>query len=199
MLKFVLMVNKQGQTRLAEYYEFLSIEERTALEAEIIRKCLSRTETQVRPCWGHAPLCVAPTPSPAPAFQCSFMEYRGMKVVYRRYASLFFIAGVELDGEVRLLCPPRVAAVSPLTPCTLASRMNWACWSSFTPSWRRWTSTLRTWCVVGEFLLSCCSEACPRLLSCPLCGHTMQVVIVMRWLSPATLIVHVPVLPPSFR
>ena len=50
MIKFILMVNKQGQTRLAAYYEFLSIEERTALEAEIIRKCLSRTEYQVRAC-----------------------------------------------------------------------------------------------------------------------------------------------------
>jgi hypothetical protein len=48
MIKFVLMVNKQGQTRLAEYYDWLSIEERTALESEIIRKCLSRTELQVR-------------------------------------------------------------------------------------------------------------------------------------------------------
>ncbi len=48
MLKFILMVNKQGQTRLAEYCEFMSIEERVALEAEIIRKCLSRTEMQVR-------------------------------------------------------------------------------------------------------------------------------------------------------
>ena len=47
-LKFILMVNKQGQTRLAEYFDFLSIEERTTLEAEIIRKCLSRTDKQVR-------------------------------------------------------------------------------------------------------------------------------------------------------
>ena len=47
-IKFVLMVNKQGQTRLAEYVDFLSIEERTTLEAEIIRKCLSRNENQVR-------------------------------------------------------------------------------------------------------------------------------------------------------
>ncbi len=46
-IKFVLMVNKQGQTRLAEYVDFLSIEERTTLEAEIIRKCLSRNENQV--------------------------------------------------------------------------------------------------------------------------------------------------------
>ena len=70
-IKFVLMVNKQGQTRLSTYYEWLSMPERVALEAEIIRTCLSRSE-----------------------FQCSFVEYRGYKVVYRRYASLFFIVGV---------------------------------------------------------------------------------------------------------
>jgi AP-4 complex subunit sigma-1 len=79
MIKFILMVNKQGQTRLANYYEWMPIDERNAMEAEIIRKCLSRTEVQ-----------------------CSFMEYRGMKVIYRRYASLFFIVGVELDEENEL-------------------------------------------------------------------------------------------------
>ncbi|CAE7259177.1 unnamed protein product [Symbiodinium sp. KB8] len=78
-LKFILMVNKQGQTRLAEYFDFLSIEERTTLEAEIIRKCLSRTDKQ-----------------------CSFMEYRGMKVVYRRYASLYFIVGAEAEEDNEL-------------------------------------------------------------------------------------------------
>ena len=31
--------------------------------------------------------------------QCSFYEYRGYKVVYRRYASLFFIVGVEGEDE----------------------------------------------------------------------------------------------------
>lgn len=75
-IKFILMVNKQGQTRLANYYDWLTIDERNALEAEIIRKCLSRTENQ-----------------------CSFMEYRGMKIIYRRYASLFFICGVDLADE----------------------------------------------------------------------------------------------------
>lgn len=80
MIRFVLMVNKQGQTRLAQYYETHRMEERCALEAEVIRKCLSRTETQ-----------------------CSFYEYRGYKVVYRRYASLFFIVGVEGEDEVSAL------------------------------------------------------------------------------------------------
>lgn len=66
--------NKQGQTRLSSYYEWLPLEERAALESEIIRKCLSRSE-----------------------FQCSFLEYRGYKVIYRRYASLFFILGTRPD------------------------------------------------------------------------------------------------------
>jgi AP-4 complex subunit sigma-1 len=66
--------NKQGQTRLSSYYEWLSMPERVALESEIIRKCLSRSE-----------------------LQCSFLEYRGYKVIYRRYASLFFIIGTKPD------------------------------------------------------------------------------------------------------
>lgn len=46
-IRFVLMVNKQGQTRLAQYYEYLTIEQRRALEGEIVRKCLARNEQQV--------------------------------------------------------------------------------------------------------------------------------------------------------
>lgn len=71
-IKFVLMVNKQGQTRMSSYFQWFSFQERVALEAEIIRRCLSRTE-----------------------LQCSFIEYRGYKVIYRRYASLFFVVGVD--------------------------------------------------------------------------------------------------------
>ncbi|KAL3928540.1 MAG: hypothetical protein SGPRY_002344 [Prymnesium sp.] len=65
-IRFVLMVNKQGQTRLAQYYETHQMEERCALEAEVIRKCLSRTDTQN----AHTQLWL----------QCSFYEYRGYKV-----------------------------------------------------------------------------------------------------------------------
>jgi len=46
-IEFVLLVNKQGQTRLAQYTKFKTINERTALEGEIVRKCLSRSEDQV--------------------------------------------------------------------------------------------------------------------------------------------------------
>ncbi len=47
-IKFFLMVNKQGQTRVAQYYEYRDVQSRTTDEAEIIRKCLNRQENQVR-------------------------------------------------------------------------------------------------------------------------------------------------------
>lgn len=47
-IKFVLLVNKQGQTRLAKYTDSsLTTDERRALEAEIVRKCLTRLDKQV--------------------------------------------------------------------------------------------------------------------------------------------------------
>ena len=76
MIKFILLVNKQGQTRLAQYYSWFSVSERASLESEIIRKCLSRTELQT-----------------------SFMTFRQYKVVYRRYASLYFIVGLDDDAN----------------------------------------------------------------------------------------------------
>eukprot|EP01029_Cantina_marsupialis_P028909 TRINITY_DN778164_c0_g1_i1.p1 TRINITY_DN778164_c0_g1~~TRINITY_DN778164_c0_g1_i1.p1 ORF type:complete len:159 (+),score=17.42 TRINITY_DN778164_c0_g1_i1:50-478(+) len=75
MIKFLIVVNRQAQTRVSRYFDFLSMEERSTLEPEIVRKCLSRTEKQ-----------------------CSFMEYRDYKVIYKRFASLYFIVGVD-NGE----------------------------------------------------------------------------------------------------
>ena len=77
MIQFLVMVNKQGQTRIAQYYNEMTVKERTTLEGELIRKCISRNESL-----------------------CSFIEYRGYKVIYRRYASLFFIIGVSIEEEV---------------------------------------------------------------------------------------------------
>ena len=81
-IKFVLLVNKQGQTRLSKYSDLsMSLEERRALEGEIVRRCLTRAEKQ-----------------------CSFVEHRNFKVVYRRYASLFFLVGVdEHENELAVL------------------------------------------------------------------------------------------------
>ena len=58
----------------------MTVKERTTLEGELIRKCLSRNETQ-----------------------CLFLEHRQYKVIYRRYASLYFIIGIDNDEEVQIL------------------------------------------------------------------------------------------------
>ncbi|XP_074249426.1 AP-4 complex subunit sigma-1 isoform X9 [Saimiri boliviensis] len=46
MIKFFLMVNKQGQTRLSKYYEHVDVNKRTLLETEVIKSCLSRSNEQ---------------------------------------------------------------------------------------------------------------------------------------------------------
>ena len=47
MIEFILLVNKQGQTRLAKYYGYKEQKIRVAMEAEIVRKCLARADNQV--------------------------------------------------------------------------------------------------------------------------------------------------------
>ncbi|RHW69566.1 AP-4 complex subunit sigma-1 [Trypanosoma brucei equiperdum] len=89
-IEFIFLVNRQGQTRLAQYSTFMPIVERTALEGEVVRKCLQRRDTD-----------------------CNFLDHLHYKLVYRRYASLFFIVGLnnrkalreEVNGESFSLVP----------------------------------------------------------------------------------------------
>lgn len=80
MIKFFLMVNKQGQTRLSKYYEHVEIHKRTLLETEVIKSCLSRSSEQ-----------------------CSFIEYKDFKLIYRQYAALFIVVGVnDTENEMAI-------------------------------------------------------------------------------------------------
>ncbi|KAM4830827.1 AP-4 complex subunit sigma-1 [Sciurus carolinensis] len=80
MIKFFLMVNKQGQTRLSKYYEHVEINKRTLLETEVIKSCLSRSNEQ-----------------------CSFIEYKDFKLIYRQYAALFIVVGVnDTENEMAI-------------------------------------------------------------------------------------------------
>ncbi|XP_035024718.1 AP-4 complex subunit sigma-1 [Hippoglossus stenolepis] len=78
MIKFVLMVNRQGQTRLSRYYQPVELNRRAALEADVVRCCLSRRKEQ-----------------------CSFVEYKDFKLVYRQYAALYIVVAVT-DAENEL-------------------------------------------------------------------------------------------------
>ncbi|XP_075803612.1 AP-4 complex subunit sigma-1 isoform X3 [Microtus pennsylvanicus] len=80
MIKFFLMVNRQGQTRLSKYYEHVEINKRTVLETEVIKSCLSRSSEQ-----------------------CSFIEYKDFKLIYRQYAALFIVVGVnDTENEMAI-------------------------------------------------------------------------------------------------
>jgi hypothetical protein len=48
MIQFILLVNKQGQTRVAQYYRYKPLEERVGLETEVVRRCLSVPDSAVR-------------------------------------------------------------------------------------------------------------------------------------------------------
>mgnify|MGYP001052669826 FL=1 len=77
MINFFLIVNRHGQTRLAQYYgERPTIEERQKLENEIIRQCVSRNE------------------------ETSFCFHQGeQKIIYKRYLAIYCIAGVSEDAN----------------------------------------------------------------------------------------------------
>ncbi|XP_042563024.1 AP-4 complex subunit sigma-1 [Clupea harengus] len=80
MIKFFLMVNKQGQTRLSKYYENVDISKRAALEADVVKGCLSRRKDE-----------------------CSFVEYKDYKLVYRQYAALYIVVGVtDTENELSI-------------------------------------------------------------------------------------------------
>ena len=77
-----------------------TVEERAGQEAEIVRKCLSRKDNQVKRDSARA-LDSWRELTHACALQCSFFAYQGAQIMYRRYASLFFIVGC--DDEVKFV------------------------------------------------------------------------------------------------
>ncbi|XP_056151241.1 AP-4 complex subunit sigma-1 [Lampris incognitus] len=78
MIKFLLMLNKQGQIRLSRYYQPVDISKRAVLEADVVKACLFRKKDE-----------------------CSFVEYKDFKLVYRQYAALYIVVGIT-DAENEL-------------------------------------------------------------------------------------------------
>lgn len=80
MIKFLILVSKQGKIRLTKWYAPLPLKDRQRVIKEVVPLVLARK--------GKV---------------CNFVEYRDNKVVYKRYASLYFVAGVD-QQENELLC-----------------------------------------------------------------------------------------------
>ncbi|PPQ98910.1 hypothetical protein CVT24_003541 [Panaeolus cyanescens] len=74
MIRYVLLVSRQGKLRLAKWFLPLTQKVKTKTIQEVSQLALGRRQRMA-----------------------NFIEYKGRKVVYRRYASLFFIC--EIDEE----------------------------------------------------------------------------------------------------
>lgn len=80
-VQFLLLISRQGKTRLSKWYQTISQKSKTKIARELSTIILSRR-----------------------AKMCNVLEYRDLKIVYRRYASLYFIVGInEQDNELLAL------------------------------------------------------------------------------------------------
>ncbi|CAA0364128.1 unnamed protein product [Arabidopsis thaliana] len=81
MIHFVLLVSRQGKVRLTKWYSPYTQKERSKVIRELSGVILNR----------------------GPKL-CNFIEWRGYKVVYKRYASLYFCMCIdEADNELEVL------------------------------------------------------------------------------------------------
>lgn len=82
MLRYVLVQNRQGKTRLSKWYIPIEEDEKSKLKAEIHKLVASREGKAL----------------------ANFVEYRNHKIVYRRYAGLYFCFCVDTnDNELAYL------------------------------------------------------------------------------------------------
>ncbi|KAJ0001603.1 hypothetical protein NQD34_001399, partial [Periophthalmus magnuspinnatus] len=78
MMQFMLLFSRQGKLRLQKWYVPLSDKERKKISRDLVQTILARKPKM-----------------------CSFLEWRDLKIVYKRYASLYFCCAVEdQDNEL---------------------------------------------------------------------------------------------------
>ncbi|GMM56539.1 Aps1 protein [Maudiozyma humilis] len=79
-LKYMLLVSRQAKVRLMQWYTPLTPKEKTKIINDLMPMILGRKSKM-----------------------CNILEYGNHRVVYRRYASLYFICGVTPEEDNELL------------------------------------------------------------------------------------------------
>ncbi|EJD00994.1 Adaptor protein complex sigma subunit [Fomitiporia mediterranea MF3/22] len=79
MIEYILLVSRQGKVRLAKWFTTLPPKAKAKIIKDVTQLVLARRTRM-----------------------CNFLEYKDSKVVYRRYASLFFVNGIS-QGDNELI------------------------------------------------------------------------------------------------
>ncbi|KAI0254693.1 Adaptor protein complex sigma subunit [Lactifluus subvellereus] len=78
MISYILLVSRQGKVRLAKWFVTMPPKQKAKIVKDVTQLVLARRTRM-----------------------CNFIEYKDTKVVYRRYASLFFVTGIgQSDNEL---------------------------------------------------------------------------------------------------
>ncbi|RDD47675.1 AP-1 complex subunit sigma-1A [Trichoplax sp. H2] len=81
MVQFVLLFSRQGKLRLQKWFNASTLKEKKRTARELITAILARKPKM-----------------------CNFLEWKDLKVVYKRYASLYFCCAIEEnDNELLTL------------------------------------------------------------------------------------------------
>ncbi|PWN20679.1 putative APS1-AP-1 complex subunit [Microstroma glucosiphilum] len=75
-VNWILLISRQGKVRLAKWFTTLNPKTKAKIVKDVTQLVLARRTRM-----------------------CNFLEYKDSKVVYRRYASLFFVTGIAQDDN----------------------------------------------------------------------------------------------------
>lgn len=76
MIHFMLLFSRQGKLRLQKWFTAYPEKEKKKVSRELVTLVLNRKPKM-----------------------CSFIEWKDLKIVYKRYASLYFMAAIEQDDN----------------------------------------------------------------------------------------------------
>ena len=77
MIQFLILVSRQGKIRLTKWFQDFTLKEKQKITKDIGTIVLSRKQKM-----------------------CNVLEFSSYQIVYRRYASLFFIVGIQDENEL---------------------------------------------------------------------------------------------------